>query len=89
MVRGSQIFEWKNIWKLRYLGIQRIRKAFIKTGRNYVNEIIKANIYEQQGQEKLLKIIENVSEQLKMNEYKEMQLLAVECISDELKKLRI
>lgn len=70
-----------------YLNIQRIRKAFIKTGRNYVNEIIKANIYEQQGQEKLLRIIENVSEQLKMNEYKEMQLLAFECISDELKKI--
>ena len=82
----NEKFEYLRRSSKVYLSIQRIRKAFIKTGRNYVNEIIKANIYEQQGREKLLRIIESVSEQLKMNEYKEMQLLAFECISDELKK---
>ena len=83
----NEKFEYLRRSSKVYLSIQRIRKAFIKTGRNYVNEIIKANIYEQQGREKLLRIIESVSEQLKMNEYKEMQLLAFECISDELKKI--
>lgn len=83
----NEKFEYLRRSSKIYSNIQKIRKTFIKTGRNYVNEIGKANVYEKQGQENLLRIIENVSEQLMMNEYNEMQLLAFDCISNELKKI--
>lgn len=58
-----------------YFNIQKIRISFIKAGERFINETLKRDFGKSQRQEELQKNIKNVSEYLKLNEYKEMQCL--------------
>lgn len=69
-----------------YIGIQKIRESFIKIGKTFISEISRQNIEKHQSKDELQSIIENVSELLKLDEYKEMHCLDLESLTEELLK---
>ncbi len=76
----SKKFNYLRRTSNEYIRIQRVRRNFVKLGRNFANEVLRIDDILKHKQNELLVAIEQTSEELLLNGYNEMQLLPLENI---------